>query len=75
MAHAWSKIHDVHVRSPTVVTTETLKRIRHQSYSRQAVKQGTRSAFQETRPYQRLIFNAAQMSRLLSRPATGCISE
>ncbi|MDE9558247.1 transposase, partial [Xenorhabdus bovienii] len=27
MAHARRKIHDVHVRSPTAITTEALKRI------------------------------------------------
>lgn len=27
MAHAWRKIHDVHARTPTDITTEELRRI------------------------------------------------
>ncbi|CBJ90995.1 hypothetical protein XNC1_2941 [Xenorhabdus nematophila ATCC 19061] len=39
--------------------------VHHQPYSRLAIKQGTRAASLETQPYQHLIVNTVQMSRLL----------
>ncbi|CEF30451.1 hypothetical protein XNW1_630001 [Xenorhabdus nematophila str. Websteri] len=42
--------------------------VHHQPYSRLAIKQGTRAASLETQPYQHLIVNTVQMSRLLIIP-------